>query len=249
MVPQINRAVADLMPPVGNCQPKDAGRGRQQGARPEDPSRNQQNLGGKGRGQENKEPGRRTSDRNKQNPGPDDAQRKRAVPETPTEPINLLLPSTSVPQPSRIRSHGKMGGAQVWSEPSGCSLPDEDWGPPVYSPQANRLIRVLETWVPHSGQRSYKYAKKKRRTPESARGHWTGIGDPRRQFSTGWCKEAHAHSLTSLPQPPTLIFRRGPGTRRSKWHKQVEPGSLFLSIILLCREPGSVSDMADSSTR
>ena len=81
------------------------------------------------------EPGRGTSDRMNSIRAHGKAQRKRAVPETPTEPANLLLPQHFIPQLSRIRSHGETGVGPGCgeTEPSGAqgawaagSLPDGD---------------------------------------------------------------------------------------------------------------------------
>ena len=75
---------------------------------------------------------------------PNEAQRKRAVPETPTEPINLLLPQHFSPtaeqdQVSRVIDGwgpGVQGDRAQWAHGSLAvgSLPDGEWGPPVYSP-------------------------------------------------------------------------------------------------------------------
>lgn len=50
----------------------------------------------------------------------------------------------------------------------------------------------------------------------------------------------HTHSRP-YPNPPTPHLPRGPeNSEGANGNKQVEPGSLFLSIILLCRNWGSV---------
>lgn len=79
MVPQINRAVRDLMLFRGNAS------GRV--------------LMGTG----SSEPGRGTSDRTNRIRAPSKAQRKHAVPESLTEPANLLLPQHFSPTAEQDR--------------------------------------------------------------------------------------------------------------------------------------------------
>lgn len=107
-----------------------------------------------------------------------------------------------------------------------------------------------ETWVPHSGQRSYKYAKGEHRSQPGGTG--PELGDPRADsFPQAGVVKRHMHTHSRpYPNPPTPHLPRGPeNSEGANGNKQVEPGSLFLSIILLCREPGVCGDMADSSTR
>lgn len=148
---------------------------------------------------------------------PDKAQRKHAAPETPTEPGNLLLPQHFSPtaeqdRVSRVRRVPARGvgrpspvGHRAPGQWAACRMENGDLqGIHLLSQQTNK---GTESWVPHFGQWSYKYAKGEHLSQPGGSG--LELGGPRVDtvFHGLMCKCARAYLLTYTPSHPSATER------------------------------------------